>query len=373
MIRVRAHGGQAGVARLLRLSHGVRAGGGVPLHLPVPDVPEHVRGERRVHAPALRPAAGALRGVHSRRPPCAASRRSAAVARWSGCWRTRWARLEVVVGKFLGDWAVRAPGAGRHAAHGAGRAHGLRRRPRDRVGPVHRRRAPGGAARGVGPVGIELHPQPDHRVHRGGRVSSFVLFLIGLQVVQIGLPPLFSGALAHLSVVSHFQNVARGVIDLRDVLYFVSTGALFLVLATGTVARDRLSRGGADYKRLRVGAGVVAVLVVVLNLLGSHVRGRLDLTRDNLYTLADGYAKRAGRPQRPGAGEALRVQGAPAGGAAPAARRARPAVGHEARRQRQARGHRGGPRRRPGRQERGELLRHRAHRVQRAPQTRSSR
>jgi ABC-type uncharacterized transport system involved in gliding motility auxiliary subunit/ABC-type transport system involved in multi-copper enzyme maturation permease subunit len=117
---------------------------------------------------------------------------------------------------------------------------------------------------------------------------SFVLFLIGLPVVQIGLPPLLSGALARLSVVSHFQNVARGVIDLRDVLYFVSTGALFLVLAVGTVARDRLSHGGADYKRLRVGVAVVAILVVVLNLLGSYVRGRLDLTRDNLYTLAGG-------------------------------------------------------------------------------------
>lgn len=118
--------------------------------------------------------------------------------------------------------------------------------------------------------------------------SSFALFLIGLQVVQIGLPPLVSGALAHLSVVSHFQNVARGVIDLRDLLYFVSTGALFLIFAIGMVARDRLSRGGADFKRLRAGAGVVTVLVLVLNLLGSHVRGRLDLTRGNLYTLADG-------------------------------------------------------------------------------------
>ncbi|GIT49815.1 MAG: hypothetical protein Ct9H300mP15_00280 [Gemmatimonadota bacterium] len=59
---------------------------------------------------------------------------------------------------------------------------------------------------------------------------SFVLFLIGVPVVQIGLPPVLAGALARLSVVSHFENVARGVVDLRDVLYFVSTTALFLVL-----------------------------------------------------------------------------------------------------------------------------------------------
>ena len=117
---------------------------------------------------------------------------------------------------------------------------------------------------------------------------SFTLFLIGLPVVQIGLPPLLSGALARLSVVGHFENVARGVVDLRDVLYFASTAALFLMLAVGAVARERLSHGRPEYKRLRLGAGVVTLLVVMLNLLGSYVRGRLDLTRDNLYTLADG-------------------------------------------------------------------------------------
>jgi ABC-2 type transport system permease protein len=117
---------------------------------------------------------------------------------------------------------------------------------------------------------------------------SFLLFLIGAPVVQIGLPPLLSGALARLSVVGHFENVARGVVDLRDVLYFASTAALFLMLATGAVARERLSGARPELRRMKMGVGVVAVLVLVLNLLGSHIRGRLDLTEGNLYTLADG-------------------------------------------------------------------------------------
>jgi ABC-type uncharacterized transport system involved in gliding motility auxiliary subunit/ABC-type transport system involved in multi-copper enzyme maturation permease subunit len=117
---------------------------------------------------------------------------------------------------------------------------------------------------------------------------SFTLFLIGLPVVQIGLPPVISGALARLSVVSHFDNVARGVIDLRDVLYFASTAGLFLVMAIASVSRDRLSREGAESKRLRAGTAVVALLVVALNLLGSYVRGRIDLTSGDLYTLSEG-------------------------------------------------------------------------------------
>lgn len=119
-------------------------------------------------------------------------------------------------------------------------------------------------------------------------VLSFALYLIGLDIVQIGLPPAISGALARLSVVAHFENVARGVVDLRDVLYFVSTGALFLMLATGAVIGARLSRERPEFRRLRTGTAVAAALVLVVNLLGSHVRGRLDLTRGDLYTLAPG-------------------------------------------------------------------------------------
>lgn len=117
---------------------------------------------------------------------------------------------------------------------------------------------------------------------------SFTLFLIGLPIVQIGLPPTVAGAVAQLSLVSHFENVARGVVDLRDVLYFVSTGGLFVMLAWAAVSAERLSPARADFSRLRIGALVAVLVVVVLNLVGNRVRGRIDLTADGLYTLSDG-------------------------------------------------------------------------------------
>jgi ABC-2 type transport system permease protein len=117
---------------------------------------------------------------------------------------------------------------------------------------------------------------------------AFVLFLIGLPIVQIGVPPVIAGGLARLSVLSHFQNVARGVVDLRDVVYFVSTSALFAVLALGSILRERLSHSRAEWRRMRLGAAVVALLVLMVNLLGSYVRGRVDLTSGNLYTLEQG-------------------------------------------------------------------------------------
>ena len=92
---------------------------------------------------------------------------------------------------------------------------------------------------------------------------SFALFLIGLPIVQIGLSPETAGLIAQLSVLSHFENVARGVIDLRDVLYFLSMGGLFVMLAWTAVARERLSSARPEFGRLRLGAGVVIALVIM--------------------------------------------------------------------------------------------------------------
>lgn len=124
-----------------------------------------------------------------------------------------------------------------------------------------------------------------------GGAICFGLLLIGLDVVLIGLPPTLAGVAARLSLLSHFENIARGVIDLRDALYFVSTAALFLGLAYFLLLRERLSILGGAYRRLRAGIATAAVGVLVLNLLGAHVRGRLDLTEDRLFTLSEGTRK----------------------------------------------------------------------------------
>lgn len=121
-----------------------------------------------------------------------------------------------------------------------------------------------------------------------GAFTCFLLVLIGTPVVQIGLPRMLGAWASQLSVISHFENVARGVVDLRDLLYFASTCGLFLLLAVAALGRERLSREGDAFRRLRAGAGVIALGVLVLNLLGGHVRGRFDLTRNNLFTLSDG-------------------------------------------------------------------------------------
>ena len=117
---------------------------------------------------------------------------------------------------------------------------------------------------------------------------SFTLVIMGTPVVLVGLPPIFGTGILNLSVLGHFQNVARGVVDLRDVIYFLSTAGLFLFMAVAIMSRERLSTGRSAYRRLRTGTAALIAVVVVLNLLGGNLRGRLDLTREGLYTLSDG-------------------------------------------------------------------------------------
>ncbi len=117
---------------------------------------------------------------------------------------------------------------------------------------------------------------------------SFTLVIIGTPVVLVGLPPALAAVVSNLSVLGHFENVARGVVDLRDVLYFLSTAGLFLFMAVGMMSRERLSTGRTSYRRLKTGTAALIGVVVVLNLLGGNIRGRLDLTQEGLYTLSDG-------------------------------------------------------------------------------------
>jgi ABC-2 type transport system permease protein len=59
---------------------------------------------------------------------------------------------------------------------------------------------------------------------------SFALFLFGHvgQFVPQAVQPL----VAFLSISNHFENISRGVIDTRDVIYYLSVIGVSLLMAT---------------------------------------------------------------------------------------------------------------------------------------------
>jgi ABC-type uncharacterized transport system involved in gliding motility auxiliary subunit len=120
-------------------------------------------------------------------------------------------------------------------------------------------------------------------------VGVFVMFLlifVGLDQLLVGLPPRLGAIAGALGVLSHFSQIARGVIDLRDAVYFVTLAALFLVLAYFALLSRKLTARGEALKRLRLGTVLLALAVIVVNLLGGNIGGRIDLTPGRAFTLA---------------------------------------------------------------------------------------
>ena len=87
----------------------------------------------------------------------------------------------------------------------------------------------------------------------------------------------------------HYGSISRGVVDSRDVIYFASVVAVFL-MATRMVLQSRKWHGWKNKKDMRRGhwielsAGIL--IVVFVNVIGYYVFGRLDLTSERRYTLS---------------------------------------------------------------------------------------
>jgi ABC-type uncharacterized transport system involved in gliding motility auxiliary subunit/ABC-type transport system involved in multi-copper enzyme maturation permease subunit len=116
----------------------------------------------------------------------------------------------------------------------------------------------------------------------------FLLILVGLNPLLVGLPPGLAAVAARMGVLSHFESIGRGVLDLRDVVYFFSLAGIFLALAYGALLGRKLAPKGGSLRRLRLGVGLAAASLLVVNLLGGYIGGRLDLSPGQAYTLSAG-------------------------------------------------------------------------------------
>ena len=62
--------------------------------------------------------------------------------------------------------------------------------------------------------------------------ACFGLFIIGEPIVLTALPGWLAGFFSFLGLGSHFQSIGRGVIDSRDIIYYLSVIIFFLFLNT---------------------------------------------------------------------------------------------------------------------------------------------
>jgi ABC-2 type transport system permease protein len=70
-----------------------------------------------------------------------------------------------------------------------------------------------------------------------GLAACFGAFIIGAPFVLDSAPQMFAPVMKFMGLGSHFYNIAKGVIDTKDIIYYLSFIFLFLWLNVRTIER----------------------------------------------------------------------------------------------------------------------------------------
>lgn len=112
-------------------------------------------------------------------------------------------------------------------------------------------------------------------------VAVFLSFFLYVGFDFIGSYNFFGnwdGVVRDLGINEHYQSLSRGVVDTRDVLYFLSLNVIFIILT-----KINFERKIAIKIPLHI---MIISIVIVTNMLGNFYYQRFDLTQDQRYTLS---------------------------------------------------------------------------------------
>lgn len=123
-------------------------------------------------------------------------------------------------------------------------------------------------------------------------IICLVLVLLGQGALADLLNPIFPVWLADLisqfSFSTHFYSLGLGVIDSRDIVYFVSLIIFFLIANTLII---HVKMGRLHFRRSLVNMSQLLIALVCINIISYFVPARLDLTQDKVYTISDSTRK----------------------------------------------------------------------------------
>lgn len=117
----------------------------------------------------------------------------------------------------------------------------------------------------------------------------FILYFGFEGLANYGLSGSVESLVTHLGMQSHYDSLSRGVIDTRDLVYFISLTAFFIYLTVRRLQKGRtLKKGSAFAKILKTSPALLIAVVgfIVLNYLATLTHGRYDLTQDKRYSLS---------------------------------------------------------------------------------------
>ena len=129
------------------------------------------------------------------------------------------------------------------------------------------------------------------------QIVSFILAALLCAVAYLGFESIYHmGILGsadlfvkQLGLRHHYESISRGVIDSRDVVYFLCVMVLFL-MATRMVLQSRLWGGWAKRRSLKrthwLQMGATVAIVIAVSVISNYLFVRADLTSERRYTLS---------------------------------------------------------------------------------------
>lgn len=121
-----------------------------------------------------------------------------------------------------------------------------------------------------------------------GAAISFILIIIGFDLVTQMLPFPFNRITLELSVLTHSESIARGLLDIRDVFYFLTITAVFLAAAIFKLSERKTTERPTEARKLKFALGLILAIGVISNIILSSYPLKVDLTKSRLFTLSEG-------------------------------------------------------------------------------------
>ncbi len=116
-------------------------------------------------------------------------------------------------------------------------------------------------------------------------LGILLLIMLGWEPIAVLFPIKFSAILDKVSLLTQYNSMLDGAIDLRNILYFVGFIILFIALANYKILSLRFPRNHSNLRSLRISTTLIALLLILATGYGQRIPGRVDLTRGKVNSL----------------------------------------------------------------------------------------
>ncbi len=117
--------------------------------------------------------------------------------------------------------------------------------------------------------------------------ASFMFILMGSEFLTNSLPLSLTRFAGNLSMSQHLNSMSRGVIESRDLVYFISFILTFLTLTYINLSLRKTTKRVMPYFSNGLLFIVIVTIFTGINSFGDILPGRLDLTSAKTYTLSE--------------------------------------------------------------------------------------